>query len=295
MTDRWQGYQPHSKSLGALYGDALEELLKPYPALKLGDQEHFNNTVGGFRAREFSILCGSTGTGKTTLLANWQKALLESKARTFVMSVETGATDFVKRTMSVFLGRDVNTGDAVPVEAMQSFHSRFGHHFQTEQSFLSLYDNRIQLDAVVSEIRYHHEVKGCQVVFIDNLNFLMEVVAQSQAIAEMDRVVHELIMLCKRTDIHIVMVMHPRKTDGGRVESEFDIKGSSTAVQEAHNVFLFNRPRPDDERYGPLHRELTLQKLRRRGQHTRKRIVYSCVGTRYQEVALECPLNTSTG
>jgi KaiC/GvpD/RAD55 family RecA-like ATPase len=294
MTRDWSGFEPHSKSLGAIYADALEELLKPYPALKLAGQEHFNTLVGGFRAREFTILCGSTGTGKTTLLANWQRALLESQVRTFVMSVETGATDFVKRTMSVFLGRDVNTGDAVPVEALQSFHQRFGHHFQTERAYLALYDNRIKLENVVSEILYHHEVKGCQVVFIDNLNFLMEVVSQSQAVAEMDRVVHELIMLCKRTDVHIVMVMHPRKTDGGRVESEFDIKGSSTAVQEAHNVFLFNRPRPDDEKYSSFHRELTLQKLRRRGQHTRKRILYACQGTQYTEVAVEWPTNTST-
>lgn len=280
----WSQFKPHSKRVGEVYLEALKELRTPYPSIPLGGYEKFNEIVGGFRTREFSILCGSTGTGKTTLLANWARALLASQEPAFVMSVETGHTDFVKRTMSVFAGQDMNQGDAVDVRALKWFDDKHGQAFRSGNMHLSLYDNRIKLESVIDEILFHHERHGCRVVFIDNLNFLMDVVRASDTLVEMDRVVHELIMLCKRTDIHVVMVMHPKKTDGGRVESEFDIKGSSTAVQEAHNVFLFNRPNPDDTAYTQLHRELTIKKLRRRGQHVGKRIIYSCRGTRYEEL-----------
>ena len=69
-------------------------------------------------------------------------------------------------------------------------------------------------------------------------------------------------------------------------ESEFDIKGSATSVQEAQNVFLFNRPKPKDVNNGRANkddRELTLQKMRRRGMHTHKTIIFNSEGTRYVE------------
>ncbi len=269
--------------MSSIYVDAMEELIHPFPSFKLLGQDQFNNLVGGFRTREFTILCGSTGTGKTTLLANWAKSFIESGIRVFVMSVETGPTDFIKRTMSVFLGKDINKGECVPIDQLQSFDNQYGDNFRSDNLFLSLYDSRVSHKRVIDEIKYHYETKKCQIVFIDNINFLMEVTKSADTIIEMDRVVHDMIMLCKQIDIHIVMVMHPKKTMSGRVENEFDIKGSSTAVQEAHNIFLFNRPSEKDDKYGFYHRELTIQKLRRRGENVGKRIVYRSHGTRYVE------------
>ena len=84
--------------------------------------------------------------------------------------------------------------------------------------------------------------------------------------------------------MHVIMVMHPKKTEGGRIVSEFDIKGSSTAVQEAHNVFLFNKARATkDGLVTKLDREITLNKMRRRGSHVGKTLIFGSVGTRYEE------------
>jgi hypothetical protein len=83
------------------------------------------------------------------------------------------------------------------------------------------------------------------------------------------------------------MIMHPKKTEHGRVESEFDIKGSSTAVQEAHNVFLFNRPGADlleQEIAKPFDREIKIAKMRRRGRAVGARVILKSVqGVAYQE------------
>jgi hypothetical protein len=96
-------------------------------------------------------------------------------------------------------------------------------------------------------------------------------------------------MFCKRIDMHVIMVMHPKKTDNGRVESEFDIKGSSTAVQEAHNVFLFNRPSLEDQKIGfdrQNHRELKIAKMRRRGKYVGRRLMFKNNNTAYIEQEL---------
>jgi hypothetical protein len=125
------------------------------------------------------------------------------------------------------------------------------------------------------------------VAFIDNLNFFLEASSGERQNEVMDKVTHDLIIFSKSHDIHIVMVMHPKKTEDGRVESEFDIKGSSTAVQEAHNVFLFNRPSTEmiEGSYATkFDRELKIAKMRRKGRAVGARIILRGInGVRYEE------------
>jgi KaiC/GvpD/RAD55 family RecA-like ATPase len=261
---------------------ALLEMETPPPSIKINMWPHFNEITGGLRAREFTILCGATGSGKTTFLANLSAHLLMQKVPHYVASVETGDADFVKRVCSVLMEEDLNTGDAIPFEKLIELKSRFGPTVESDNIRLAIFDNRFAVELLISELQIAHDRYGCKIAMLDNLNFFMEVCAEKNQIVEMDRTVHELIMFCKRTDMHLIMVMHPKKTDHGRVETEFDIKGSSTAVQEAHNVFLFNRTRPDEFEPGS-HRELKIAKLRRRGKHVGKRIIYWNFNTAYQE------------
>lgn len=269
-----------------IYAKALTNLANPTPGVTLKDFPKFNTLTGGFRPREFSILCGATGIGKTTLLANLSKQLIEENTKHLVMSVETGPTDFIQRVMSVFSGRDFNTGDSVPKQDLKDFHRDHGVHFQKESCFLSLYEDRVPMDLLKQDLLYHSQVLGCKVAFIDNLNFFMEVSRSSDTNLEMDKVVHGLVILAKQIDMHIIMVMHPKKTENGRVESEFDIKGSSTAVQEAHNVFLFNRPKKEWVESGIVResdRELYFAKLRKRGKSVGSRIIYRNFNSKYIE------------
>jgi len=277
----------HAKPMNELYGVAMKEMLTPFPSVPLRSYPGFNQLTGGLRPYEFSILCGATGTGKTTACANFSRDLTEQGIPHFVASVETGATDFVKRKISSLAREDWNTGDPVGVDKTKRFHETYGSLFQSEHAWLSLYDNRLSVETLMADLAVASRDKGCKIAFIDNLNFFLEVTKAADAIVEMDRVIHSLIMFCKVVPMHVVMVMHPKKTESGRVESEFDIKGSSTAVQEAHNVFLFNRPHPDLITAGIAtagDRELKLAKMRRRGKFVGRRLILKCKdGVSYAE------------
>lgn len=279
--------EPAVMNMADVYLETLTELTKPYPSILLPSWANFNRMVGGFRSREFTILCGSTGAGKTTFLANLSAQLLYREVKHFVMSVETGHTDFMKRVLSVLAGEDLNTGDPVSAEKLHKLHMNNAKLLESRMIELSLYDNRVPVEQLVYDLGAMH-AKGCKIAFVDNLNFFMEVTSAQNQVIEMDRVVHELVIFCKQTDMHVVLVMHPKKTIGSstRVESEFDIKGSSTSVQEATNVWLFNRPREEDVKNGDrckYDRELTLRKLRRRGKYAGNTIVFENQNTRYVE------------
>lgn len=281
-------HSPFAKDMAAVYLDALEELTKPYPSIKLPGWPKFNEFTGGLRPREFSILCGPTGVGKTTALSNISAQLITSGIKHFVLSVETGHTDYMKRIMSVLAKRDINAGDAVDREVLKKIHDTHKETLTSNLIEFSLYDNRLPVEDLIKDLKYMVLKKKCQVAIVDNLNFLLDVTTAANQIVEMDRVVHELIMFCKQHEVHLFLVMHPRKTDGGRVESEYDIKGSSTSVQEAHNIFLLNRTTEEDDpdKYdGPStsDREIKIVKMRRRGQHVGRKIFFACKETVYTE------------
>jgi len=276
---------PQFSNMREVYREALKELAKPYPAIPLKDWRAWTRFCGGFRMKEFSILCGGTGTGKTTFLANVSAQLLKQDVRHFVMSVETGRHDYMKRILSALSGWDLNTGEAVPADELARIHTANARFLEADTIEFSHYENRVSVEQIMHDIE-HMVSRGCKIAMIDNLNFLMDVVRAADQVVEMDRVIHELIMFCKRTDVHIVMVMHQKKNASGRVENEFDIKGSSTAVQEAQNIFLWNRPKAEDVKSGDrdmFDRELTLNKMRRRGVYVGRTLVFSSNGTSYAE------------
>lgn len=282
-----EGHVAHSEPIAQTFITAAGELLAPYPSTPVDDSPLFSNLIGGFRPNEFSILCGATGTGKTTLIANWSASWLKQGVSHFVASVETGRTDFVKRVMSSMVDEDWNTGDPVSLKKVQAFSAQYGALLKSGKLHLSLYEDRFSVETLMADIAWMVKHHGIKIAMIDNLNFFMEVRSDSHAVAEMDRVVHSLVAFSKQVKVHIVMIMHPKKTETARVESEFDIKGSSTAVQEAYNIFLFNRPDPKLVESGDLSkfdRELKIAKLRRRGKSHGARLVYSTTnGVKYNE------------
>lgn len=275
-------------TLDELYADAASRLLSPLPGIKTAHWPMFNLITGGLRPKEYSIICGPTGAGKTTWLANLSAQLLLQQEKHFVASVETGPIDYIARIMSAFARFDMNTGDKVPLERLKKLHSDYESIWRSQNLILSLYENRISCSQLLADLFVAHDKHGCKVAILDNLNFFLEITSAQNERIEMDRVTHELVMFCKQVNMHVIMVMHPKKTDHGRVLSEFDIKGSSTAVQEAHNVFLLNRPSPEQEDMGfkrTQFRELTFRKLRRRGGYEGARIMLQNEGSYYIENA----------
>ena len=219
-------------------------------------------------------------SGKTTFLANLAAQLAAYETPVFVASVETGDTDFVRKMASIVGGFDAY-GPAAQGEIRATVKAYPGI-FSDERHVFSNYDSRIPHRRLLADILFAHEMNGTKVALVDNLNFLLEVGDAKEAIQGMDRAIHDFVVFCKRTPIHVVMVMHPRKTEGGRVESEFDIKGSSTAVQEASNVMLWNRVKQEDYGHLPLGindprfcRELRLPKMRKGGRGVGTRIFFS--------------------
>ena len=281
------GHEAAVETTHTTFINACSELLCPMPATHLTTFPRLDEISGGFRPKEFSIFCGSTGAGKTTFMANLSADLLMQDVPHYVASVETGRTDFMKRVMSCLAQEDWNTGDMVALDKLQAFSKKYGEKMNTGKLHLSIYEERFSVETLMADIAYMVKHHGIKIAVIDNLNFFLDVTSVENQIIEMDRVIHTLIEFTKKIPTHIIMIMHPRKTENTRVLSEFDIKGSSTAVQEAYNIFLWNRleqEKIDQDSSNKWRRELIIRKLRRKGRAIGAKIIFNTKnGVKYDE------------
>lgn len=266
-----------------VFRESLVELQQEDKSIQIGAWMKFNRLTGGLREREFSILCGPTGVGKTSLLSNLAVQLVSNFTPVFVASVETGSNDFMKKMISVVTGKDISSGRQLMEKEVQEVDEIVGKLFRNRNSVFSNYDSRVDHITLLCDLLHAHETKGVRVALIDNLNFLMDVKEAKNQLIDMDRAIHDFIIFVKHVPIHVIMVMHPRKTDNGRVESEFDVKGSSTAIQEAANVILWNRLENESDApsgYEPRWcREIKFAKLRKRGRSVGARVIYALEGS----------------
>jgi twinkle protein len=267
-------------SLGERFSGAMQALANLKPGAQISGWGKTNQILLGVREHEFTILCGPTGSGKTMFLANLAKKLATSGTKVFVAPVETGADDFIHKIFGIAAGKEFGAGATPTDKEIATVVERDKDLFLTSRIVLAGYESRVSHKQLMCDIFHAYKHHGSKVFLIDNLNFMMDIVAGKDQISEMDRVVHDLVVFCKLLPIHILMVMHPKKTDGGRVESEFDIKGSSTAVQECSNVILWNRLPAgktlplDLQDYATFMREMKFCKIRKNGKFVGQQILF---------------------
>lgn len=276
----------NTRNFGDVFLQMSEIVINPPKGIATPWWDTFHKLLGGFRPHEFTILSAPTGAGKTELLANLSTQFLEQGIPHFVAPVETGDVDFAGRVTGCVGRVNILTGEPVNVNLLNRIGMRMVDTFDMKKLLIADYQDRVPVDDMVNLIEWHVQTSGIKIALLDNLNFFLKVVRASDSLIEMDEAVHKFIMAVKKLPVHVLLIMHPRKTEGGRIESEFDIKGSSTSVQEAANVILFNKPKLSDINAGLRQRnerELFFAKIRKRGWNAGKSIWFNFEGNRYVE------------
>lgn len=262
------------RQAGSIWQETEPEILNPQLGIPLPWWPRFTELCGGLRPHELTLFCAPTGSGKTQALAALSAQMVAMDVPHFVAPVETGDRDFLKRVVSQLANHDFNQGDIVDPAFFKAKTASAVQSISQAPLFIADYDNRVDIHEMLNMLKFQVQEHRIKLALLDNLNFFLKVTSSQLEKAEMDNAIHEFVMLAKRLPIHIILVVHPRKTEeGGRIESEFDIKGSSTAVQEASQVLLMNRPTKkqlEDGERNWTHRELVFRKIRKKGQNVGK-------------------------
>jgi len=266
----------------SVFDGAMWDLANPVESIRLPWWPHIDGAMGGLRPGELTLITAPTGAGKTQLEANLACQMLIQKVPTFVAPVETGDRDFIIRMCSVLEEKDWNTGAVYSGASVMALSAKYRAMFEDAPFYLATYDNRVALEDMDAMLRYQCQVNKVRVALLDNLNFFLKIDRSSDQNLVMDEAVRVIGNVAKQTGMHIILICHPKKTEGGRIVSEFDIKGSASLVQEAANVLLWNRPA---EEHAALitDREAVFKKMRRRGTVVGKQFWFSYKGGKFSE------------
>ena len=195
---------------------------------------------GGVRLGELTTVTGETGDGKTT----WVGALALNMAKlagwpVLFAELEHKAVKVVRKWVSTEAGKDVldkaTTTDQEAEDAMRS----------VEGMPLYMLDHwgKVEVEKLCDTIRWAAQTNGVKMAVIDHLHYMIGPVQdERQAI---DNAMRELNRCALESNVHIVLVSHPRNiTDGDdAILQMHHLKGSSGIKQESHNIISVWRRR----------------------------------------------------
>lgn len=216
------------------------------PSVLSGIRE-LDQRIGGFYAGELSVWTGKRGCGKSTLLGQLLLNALNQGFPVCAYSGELPAWRFKQWLLLQAAGpehvierRDRFSGKvffSVPPHIEKRIDEWWRGRF-------FLYDNRFagDEDSILRLFEYAVRRHCCCLFMVDNLMTLrFTSSADRDFYKAQSNFTGRLVEFAKRTEVHVFLVAHPRKTESGRALEADDIGGSGDVSNRADNVFALTR------------------------------------------------------
>lgn len=213
-----------------------------------------DRAIGGFSGGALSVWTGKRGEGKSTLLG---EILLDAVNQNHVVCAYSGELpkeDF-KLSLQQQAAGYLNTEQRVDQASGRTF---FSVKREVIPAIDEWWNGRLYLtdigrknaheeDTLLNLFEYANRRYGADVFLVDNI---MTARLREEARLGFWRAqsvfTGRLVDFCKRLNVHVHLVAHPRKTDNKKFDSD-DVAGSGDITNRADNVFKVERVKPEDE------------------------------------------------
>ncbi|XP_076042578.1 mitochondrial DNA helicase isoform X2 [Oratosquilla oratoria] len=190
-----------------------------------------NDLLLGHRKGELTILTGPTGSGKTTLMAEYSLDLCMQGVRTLWGSFEISVVRLCEVMLQQFSGAPLSN-NYFSFSVLASSFSSLPMHFLT-------YHGQQTTKDVLKAMERAVDVWGVEHVIIDNLQFMLGTSNNaSDRWWEQDRAIAAFRRFATLKNCHLTLIAHPKKIQDGQLLSMNSIFGGVKVTQEADNVLL---------------------------------------------------------
>ena len=212
----------------------------PYPACMAG----VNDKTQGMRQGEIVLFTSGTGSGKSTLIKEIILDVLDkTEDKIGLVSLEESPGDTAEKLIQMKLQKNLSMQEVPLDEQRIAFDSVFA------DNRLILLDHQGSVsDGGLMDKIHSLAAMGCNYIILDHLTIAVSEGADGLTGNEaIDKVMSDLLKICKQYNIWMGVISHLRKAMGGttfeegKIASLDDMKGSGSIKQVAFDVIAFAR------------------------------------------------------
>ena len=206
--------------------------LKKFEGVKASKEMNwFNKYLKGFRRGEFTLLTGHTGSGKTTFLNQYSLEFANQGIPTLFCSFELKNEVVLANMLKQYSGENL---DVLPDKF-----DYWAERFQELPMYFQKFFGMTTMNKVMETITFTVDLYDVTHVILDNLQFMMGTQGKGfEKFDIQDELISRLRALATEKNIHITLVIHPRKSIESEDLSIASIFGTAKAIQEADNIFI---------------------------------------------------------
>lgn len=225
------------EELWAAYQDRLNTVSVPYPPC----MEGVNDKTKGMRMGEITLFTSGTGSGKSTLIKEIMLHLLyKSDDKIGLVSLEESPGDTIEKLITMVCRKK----EPSESEAREAFEKITG-----SDQFLLLDHQGSVSDSSLTDKIEELCLLGCKYIILDHLTIAVSEGAEGlDGNAATDKVMSDLLKVCKQHNVWLGVISHLRKTasggtafEEGKLASMDDIKGSGSIKQISFDIIAFAR------------------------------------------------------
>ncbi|UKK00271.1 DNA polymerase I [Theileria orientalis] len=204
-----------------------------------------SNLLKGHRRGELTVWTGSTGSGKTTLLSQLSLDYCLQGVSTLWGSFEINNVRLAKTMLRQFSGRNLENN----LNEFDYYANKFN---ELPLRFLKFHGST-NIDIVLDAMDYAVYVHDVQHIIIDNLQFMLSNYSTPSATSPhggsgyssvkdvyelQNRTIEKFRRFVTNKNVHLSLVVHPRKEADGIQLGLSSVFGSVKSTQEADNVII---------------------------------------------------------
>jgi len=192
----------------------------------------YNSLIKGFRKGELTVFTGPTGSGKTTFLSQLSLDFIEKNVPTLWGSFEVKNEILATTMLYQYTRQNV---EKMSREDLQLSLNDLGDHPLYFMKFFGSTDLSVLFNTLDYAV-YTYDVSH---IVLDNLQFMLS--GQGRNVNKFDlqdNVIASLRRFCTEKNVHITMVIHPKKVDDDDELTIASVFGSAKATQESDNIMI---------------------------------------------------------
>jgi twinkle protein len=192
----------------------------------------YNSLIKGFRKGELTVFTGPTGSGKTTFLSQLSLDFLEKRVPTLWGSFEVKNEILATTMLHQYTRQNVEKMNKDDLELSLKDMGDLPLYFM---KFFGSTD----IDLLFNTLDYAVYTYDIAHIVIDNLQFMISGQARGANKFDIqDSVISGLRRFCSEKNVHITLVIHPKKVDDDDELTIASVFGSAKATQEADNIMI---------------------------------------------------------